>query len=123
MRRYPIVTVILLLLASCRTDYDIGEVAPVEFTGVSVEHADSCSECSEEEHVHHHEEAMTGIEDVGAPERHVHEAGQRNHGTVWFFNQPWAASFIWGKMLRDSVILVVLAAVILLLSGRRRRHR
>jgi len=55
---------------------------------------------------------------------HEHDAGQRNHGTEWLFNQPWAASFIWPKMARDTVILIVLAAAVLTLSnilGRRRR--
>ena len=53
---------------------------------------------------------------------HLHEAGQRNHGTEWFFNQPWAARFIWGKMVRDSVILIALAAGILFLSRYRRKR-
>jgi|GEM_PF-1044562 len=48
---------------------------------------------------------------------HVHDVGQRNHGTEWFFNQPWAAPFIWPKMIRDTVILIVLAAAVLTLSG------
>lgn len=58
---------------------------------------------------------------LGDPESsglHVHGAGERNHGTGWFFNQPWAATFIWGKMVRDSIILLLLAAAVLFVSGR-----
>jgi hypothetical protein len=53
---------------------------------------------------------------------HQHDAGARNHGTEWFFNQPWAASFIWPKMLRDSVLLAALAAAIYLVSRRLTRR-
>jgi len=54
---------------------------------------------------------------------HEHDVGQRNHGTEWLFNQPWAAPFIWPKMIRDTVILILLAAAVLTLStvlGRKR---
>ena len=54
---------------------------------------------------------------------HLHGEGVRNHGTEWFFNQPWAASFVWGKMLRDSVILILLAAGLLLLPRIRGKRR
>lgn len=106
----------LLLPAGCRTDYDIEEVAPSEHLDEEQAHDDH--DHLLEEHDHEDEDAgLTGSD------RHVHESGERNHGTEWFFNQPWAASFIWGKMLRDSLILLVLAAAITILSGRRSRQR
>lgn len=109
----------LLLAAGCRTDYDVEEVAPSEHLGEDHTHHDHDHDHLHEEHSHHEDEdaALTGSD------RHVHEGGVRNHGTEWFFNQPWAASFIWGKMLRDSLILLVLAAAIAVLSGRRGRQR
>ncbi|MFO8183681.1 MAG: hypothetical protein R6U39_05855 [Candidatus Aegiribacteria sp.] len=109
----------LLVTAGCRTDYDIEEVASSEHLGEEHMH---------DEHDHMHEEHQQDEhedEDAGltGSDRHVHEAGVRNHGTEWFFNQPWAASFIWGKMLRDSLVLLALAAAIAFLSGRRSRQR
>ncbi|MEN8209514.1 MAG: hypothetical protein ABFR50_09720, partial [Candidatus Fermentibacteria bacterium] len=61
--------------------------------------------------------------EIAGSDRHVHDAGQRNHGTGWFFNQPWAATFIWGKMFRDSLILLVLSAVVFLVSGYIRKRQ
>ena len=46
----------------------------------------------------------------------MHAPGQRNMSTAWFFNQPWAATFIWGKMVRDSLLLLVLAFVIVFIT-------
>lgn len=117
MRELFVLSAVALLAAGCgeRADYDIAEVAPDEhLTG-------------EHEHHHHngheHAEAEGDGEISGAGEnRHVHEAGVRNHGTQWFFNQPWAAPFIWNKIIRDSVILLLLAAAVVLfsrLAGRR----
>lgn len=114
----------IILAVSCRTDYDIEEVASDQYLGRDHTHSDSCQVCGEEEigeHDHHHEEEVE--HDLAGSERHVHGAGERNHGTEWFFNQPWAATFIWGKMIRDSVILIVLAAAVALASGYRRKHR
>jgi hypothetical protein len=115
----------VILLSACRTDYDIEEVASQEFLGHDHAHEDSCEICGEEgatEGEHDHRESED-VHDPAESERHVHEAGVRNHGTEWFFNQPWAASFIWGKMVRDSVILVILAAAVTILSGCRRKNR
>lgn len=117
MRAVSAVLLLFLLVpAGCRTDYDIQEVAPSEHLGEDQLHDD---------HDHLHDEHEHEDEDAGltGSDRHVHDAGERNHGTEWFFNQPWAASFIWGKMLRDSVILLVLAAAIAFLSGRKSRQR
>jgi len=118
----------LFLLSSCRTDYDIAEVAPVEHTGEAHQHGagETCLEhgvpmTEGHEAEHHGDDVNSGS--LSGSERHLHAPGERNHGTEWFFNQPWAASFIWGKMLRDSVILVALAVAVLLISGLRRRHR
>ncbi len=132
-----LISAVLLSLA-CKADYDIEEVAPPEHLGT--DHHDELDECEHEdaEHVEsdHEHEAETAepgsvheesheidVSEISGSNRHVHDAGQRNHGTGWFFNQPWAASFIWGKMLRDSLILLVLAAVILFVSGYRRKHQ
>jgi hypothetical protein len=96
------------LLAGCgeRIDYDAAEVAPEEHMYGPGEHA------------HHHHAGHPGesAEEMTGARGHVHAAGVRNHGTVWFFNQPWAARFIWGKMLRDSAILVALALGLLAVS-------
>lgn len=46
----------------------------------------------------------------------MHAPGQRNTSTAWFFNQPWAATFIWGKMVRDSLLLLGLAFVVVFIT-------
>ena len=122
---------ILLSTAGCRVDYDIDEVAPEEFHGDThaedAAHSHDIHECEEtsheESHSVHHDSAgsASAEQQLTEPGRHVHEAGERNHGTEWFFNQPWAARFIWDKMIRDSVILLVLAGSILFISRIRRR--
>lgn len=124
-------TVCLLLQLSCGVgDFDIAEVAPEEHLNT--------------EHVHEHEQASDHVHDTGhehdgehehcdaahahgehpesGSEMHHHEAGARNHGTEWFFNQPWAASFIWPKMLRDSVLLAALSVIIYLASKKLTRR-
>ncbi len=111
---------ILLTFTSCQTDFDIEEVAPVEHLE-SAEHEDhnhsegeDCSECDAEDSEHisiddQVEESHSG---------HEHASGARNHGTEWFFNQPWAAPFIWNKLIRDGLIFLVLAVAIFLFSGK-----
>lgn len=130
MRRSLMAACLLFLLftvSSCRTDYDISEVAPESFAGEACGHSDTCSVCSDHEHHDHGHsgtrEHASDADALSGSEMHVHGAGERNHGTAWFFNQPWAASFIWGKLLRDSVVLVILAAAVCLLSGYRRGRR
>ena len=115
---FIVVSFVLLPLA-CKADYDITEVASQEYLGEIHHHG---TEAVEQDSVieESHEYDVSGI---AVSERHVHDAGQRNHGTAWLFNQPWAASFIWGKMARDAVILLILAAAVLLVSGYRRKHR
>lgn len=125
-----LVTAVLLPMA-CKTDYDIEEVASSEYLGT--DHHDEHDECDDSDHEHdadtvepgsvHQESDEHDSSEITGSDRHVHEAGARNHGTGWFFNQPWAATFIWGKMVRDSVILLILAAAILVVSGYlRKRH-
>jgi hypothetical protein len=116
MKYLVLLSVCFLFLAGCfdRLDYDIEEVAPAEFLSTEDEHDHET--CTIDEHDHDHQEAgqaapldsttLTETHDMGV---HLHDAGVRNHGTQWFFNQPWAASFVWDKMLRDSIILLVLA--------------
>ena len=112
--------------AACKTDYDIEEVAPSEHLGTG--HHDDCDEHEHETDtadpgsVHEESDEYDALE-ISGSNRHVHEEGLRNHGTGWFFNQPWAASFIWGKMVRDIVILLVLSAAILFVSGYRRKRK
>lgn len=123
-----ILTAAVLLSLACKADYDIEEIAPPEHLGTNHHH-----EHDESDHEHeaetddpgsvHEESHEHDVSEIAGSSRHVHAAGQRNHGTGWFFNQPWAAGFIWGKMLRDAVILLVLSAVILLASGYRRKHQ
>lgn len=55
------------------------------------------------------------------PDLHLHPPGEENHGTNWFFDQPWANPERWRFMARDSVVLASAAAGIMLLSGIRRR--
>ncbi len=105
----------LVLSLACKTDYDISEVASPEFLGAV--HEEAAQDSTHVESQKHDPSQITETE------RHVHDPGVRNHGTTWFFNQPWAASFIWGKMIRDSIILLILAGVILFASGHRRKHR
>lgn len=104
----------LLLLAGCQTDYDIADVAPgehLESGGHSDHHEDAVTGHGEEPDVEHH------MEDLHAG--HAHGAGGRNHGTQWFFNQPWAAPFIWNKLLRDALIFLALAVSIFLITARK----
>ena len=132
-----LITIVLFSMA-CRTDYDIEDAATPEYLGT--DHDDECDECENEdaEHTHTEHEHETDTADPGSiheesdehdaletsgSDRHVHEEGVRNHGTGWFFNQPWAASFIWGKMVRDIVILLSLSAAVLLVSGYRRKRQ
>jgi hypothetical protein len=71
---------------------------------------------------HHHGRGADSAISGSVADTHVHQPGVRNHGTEWFFDQPWAARFVWGKMIRDAVILLALAGVILVLSGLYRRR-
>ena len=140
----------VLLTSGCTesVNYDIEEVAPAEFLSGEEEPCDDES-CTDPDHVHDehgedgtctdpdHDHGVSGehgdhdegagitetgemIHDLGL---HQHGAGVRNHGTEWFFNQPWAASFVWGKMLRDSIILLALAASVVLLPRLLRKRR
>ncbi|MCK5115197.1 MAG: hypothetical protein KAR44_01270 [Candidatus Aegiribacteria sp.] len=132
-----LITAVLLSMA-CKTDYDIEEVATPQHLGT--DYHEDCDECEPEDadQTHEEHEHETDIADPGSvyeetdeldvletsgSDRHVHEEGERNHGTGWFFNQPWAASFIWGKMFRDIIILLLLSAAILLVSGYRRKRQ
>lgn len=48
-----------------------------------------------------------------------HDQGVIDGETIWFFTQPWAADWFWGKLLRDSLILLALAAAVTVISGRK----
>ncbi len=135
-------SLIMLLFTGCRTDYDISEVAPQDFLD-SESHADHDhapgEACTHEEvlldehvedphagHDHAPGEPCNNEESIGehvedSHAGHNHAAGTRNHGTQWFFNQPWAAPFIWGKLFRDGAIFLTLGIVIFIITGRRRR--
>ncbi|MBN1433514.1 hypothetical protein JW921_02070 [Candidatus Fermentibacterales bacterium] len=110
-----------LFLIACALpgDYDIEDVAPTSHLGEPCEHDHGHGELQEAGHEHHDDAERQESTQTGM---HVHEAGQRNHGTEWFFNQPWASPFIWPKMLRDSLVLAALAAVIALVSRRLTRR-
>ncbi len=133
-----LVTAVVLLSLTCKADYDITEVASPEHLETDHPHEHDeyeleDAEHGESDHEHEAESVETGsvhdeslehdVSDISGSDRHVHGAGERNHGTGWFFNQPWAASFIWGKMVRDSVILIILAAAIFITSGYRRKRK
>lgn len=110
MFRRVLLVSVLMIAAGCVEDYDVAEVAPAE-------HLD-------EEHDHHYEDEHHDEDvdpDHSAPSGHSHGAGVRNHGTQWFFNQPWAARFIWGKLVRDAVIFLALGGILFYLTGRKRR--
>jgi len=137
---FLLIVFIALLIPSCRTDYDIVEAAS-QHTSEEHDHGTEdiqvCHDCGEPHesddtsHVHESDEHMPVIQDTDehdpsafiGSDRHSHETGSRNHGTEWFFNQPWAARFIWSKMVRDAIILFLLAAAITLVSGYRRKRR
>ncbi|MFO7626720.1 MAG: hypothetical protein R6V62_05640 [Candidatus Fermentibacteraceae bacterium] len=82
--------IILLLLCGCNLNSDPVENAPTQVLGEACDH----------EHSHH-------------------EAGHYCSETRWFFTQPWAAEWYWGKLLRDGLVLLVLAGAVTLLSRRR----
>lgn len=123
-----------LLLTGCmdRIDYDIEEIASEEYLRGTDTDGSAPGEGEADASLYRMYDQTflcvsgeTGdgadIEDDG--HLHEHGTGQRNHGTEWFFNQPWAATFIWPKMIRDTVILILLAAAVLTVSsllGRRR---
>lgn len=121
---------VLLVSSACTTDYDIAEVAPEEhLNSDSDEHAghdhapgEPCTESEHADITSNHETSTIDEEREAAHSGHAHGAGNRNHGTQWFFNQPWAAPFIWGKLLRDSLIFLILAVGIFLLTGGRRKR-
>ncbi len=114
------ISLVLLAFVGCRTDYDIADIAPTEHLESAEHHG--------HDHDHEHVDGETGdehsvdehVEDSHAG--HAHSSGNRNHGTQWFFNQPWAAPFIWGKLFRDALIFLGLAAGIFLITGRRRKR-
>ncbi len=83
----------LLLLCSCTVNSDPAESAPGHALG---------EEC-DLDHDHHQ-----------------HQPGHICSESQWFFTQPWAAQWYWGKLLRDGLILLALASLLTLLSGRRR---
>lgn len=121
MKIVLILAVTLVIFSSgCLEDYDVAEVAPAEYLDQEHhhEHDETCTECDEG-----HGESVDGIQQAGSstPSGHNHAAGIRNHGTQWFFNQPWAAPFIWGKLARDGGIFLGLACLIFFLTGRKRR--
>jgi len=107
-----------ILMCGCYEDYDVEEVAPSEHL-VSTEGHD----CSDDEPGEHSpiDETSPEASVPGHSSGHSHGVGERNHGTQWFFNQPWAAPFIWGKLARDGSVFLALSVVIFLVSGRRKR--
>ncbi|MCK5133935.1 MAG: hypothetical protein KAR40_17520 [Candidatus Sabulitectum sp.] len=106
--------------SGCRTDYDIADVAPEEHLESEDHHDHDHDHEHENEHEHSIDEEMEEAHAEG-PSGHVHGAGERNHGTQWFFNQPWAAPFIWGKLFRDALTFLFLAVGIFLVTRRRRK--
>ncbi len=113
-----ILSLLILLFTSCKlADYDVEEVASDAHMGTVHEH---------EHDIEHDQEHEIEPEDTQGnthqTHMHVHPPNERNHGTEWFFNQPWAAPFIWPKMIRDTLILIILATAITLLS-RKFYHR
>ncbi len=83
-----------LLLLGCALNSDPAENAPGEVLG-------------EECHLDH--------------EHHQHQAGHICSETSWFFTQPWAARWFWGKLLRDGLVFLALAGGIFRLTAMRRR--
>jgi len=70
-----------------------------------------------------HEAGHEAGQEAFGPAMHHHPAGERNHGTEWFFNQPWAYREGWGTIARDSAILAAAACCVFFISGRRSRGR
>lgn len=117
MRRFILfISLVLLAFVGCRTDYDIADVAPAEFLESGEHHHDEHTdgETGDEHSIDEHVEASHA--------GHNHAAGTRNHGTQWFFNQPWAAPFIWRKLFRDAVVFLALAIAIFFITGRKRKR-
>ncbi len=120
MTRAGLVAVIAAAAAtgiSCvrKADFDIEEVAPAEHLGEVGEH-----DHSDEAGHHMQDHGAEGETDTGM---HIHPAGSRNHGTQWFFNQPWAAPFVWGKILRDTLVLAALSVLVAAASSWRQSRR
>ena len=101
----------MVTLLSCQ-DYDISEVVEDSymFSRDSIDAESSiCNTRLPSELEFSDSQTESTATKRGSP---MHAPGQRNMSTAWFFNQPWAATFVWGKMIRDSLLLLVLAFVI-----------
>ncbi len=109
----------LLVFTACRTDYDVAEVAPSEHLDEEHHAEDEHAECEHSEESDSEHSIDEQVEESHAG--HDHAERTRNHGTQWFFNQPWAAPFIWGKLFRDAAIFLALAVAIFIISGRKRK--
>ena len=90
MKAIPLL--VLVLLCGCSLNYDPVDNAPREVLG---------GECDLDH------------------EHHQHEPGHACSETRWFFTQPWAAQWFWGKLLRDCFVLLALACAVTLASRRR----
>ncbi len=93
MRR--LIPVVFVLFCGCSLNFDPVDTAPAEALG----------------------EECTIAEDGSG-----HEAGHACSETRWFFTQPWAAKWYWGKIMRDSLILLALASAVTAISVRKARR-
>ena len=85
--------IVPVLLCGCALNYDPIETAPQEAFGVECDHDDD--------------------------DHHDHAPGEICSDTWWFFTQPWAARWYWGKLLRDGIVLLALASLVTVVSRRR----
>lgn len=89
MKALSLSVLLLILLCGCSLNSDPADNAPPEVLG----------EVCDLDHEHQQ-----------------HEAGHVCSETRWFFTQPWAAEWFWGKLLRDCFVLLALAVFVTLLS-------
>lgn len=111
--RLAILTIAVLIALSCH-DYDISEVVGDSY--VFARDSIVSSRLSSDADTGTVFQKSAGLSTRSNSSSPMHAPGQRNMSTAWFFNQPWAARFIWGKILRDSIMLLVISFVIVFLS-------
>jgi hypothetical protein len=116
--RLAVLTIAVFIALSCH-DYDISDVVDDSYVFARDSIVSTRLPSDADTGIVFHKSA--GLASRSNSSSPMHAPGQRNMSTAWFFNQPWAARFIWKKMLRDSIVLLVISFVIVFLSRQKER--
>jgi hypothetical protein len=118
VRRLILTVSLLLAIAGCR-DIAVEEMVADDYTYALDEDIAELGVVSDTPDTASGGEMLPGTSPSSSPTNQnspMHAPGQRNASTAWFFNQPWAARVYWGKMLRDTIVLLVLTGIILFVT-------